>query len=1041
MGLLDRIRGAGERPGTPTQSSVTVRATPARSDTDAALSPARGDAWTLPGLKTTTRPMHRIIQPPSSMLVTRRPTTVVKPEVRHGVDLRVSGEVLSGVTARATGQTPPSPTSVRRKRKPSAPDMSALDSIVDDEPTSTGPSFGSGSKPAAAKPRAAQPSSAPAPATVTPKPSTSRPVGQMPSISDVRSGVMLRPVEPPKPKRPAPVPAPSLDGPTPENPRVSRRMNWNDLVPSIEPEAEPTPEPSPARRRGNAPPRALDAPSTPSPAPTPAAAPAPAAPPAASAVPPPVAEAWPGTPVVSPTAGRANKLPDLSAFGVIPGVTTGPGALTSPSLPTPPAPTQAPRPVDVAPKAAPALRARRSRSALNPDTPASTDSSTNGPGSTPATSAPQLRSRDTEPATPVTPAQAPSSTAPTQPSTQPSTQKPTAATPATSAPQLRSRDADPVMPDAPERPDLITHTTPSQQTSTSTSTSTTSAQAPSSTAPTQPSTQPSTQKPTAATPATSAPQLRSRDADPVLPDAPERPDLITHTTNGKQTSIPATPATSSTPTPAQTPAAATPATSAPQLRSRDADPVLPAVPSRPASPAAGVTNSTNATNAAHTPDDGHDHGPTSTSTSSSTRPVSSADPLLRARDAESAPAATSATVQSVADPSRPDLITHTNATATSAPQLRAHDSSSAPPGIAPDGETPNTSSRVNLSSDIRSSIEREMGSSPASIEVRQGPAADRRAREFNAEAFTDGGVVHLAADRPLSSARGRQLLAHEATHVVQQSSGNTSPRDHLEHQARRVESHAGGPPAPARPTFTAPPAGASSASTATAPALSTRSTPAAATSTNSARVTAPAASPRRTPTLNGSRNAAAPKSSGKPAVAPSSAFADGNRVTVPNAQANEPSDLKVAQQPSVVAAAVATQVAREAVGMDTASSGPLLRRREGEGHQHHNDVSEHRMHRGESSQSHSTSQPHQSSSHSQDTRSSTHESRVGGGHDDEFAEEEPDCNCSGRNHDTAHDRRWLETHAHALYPFIRGEIRSELLRDRERRGRLMREQQ
>ena len=983
MGLLDRIRGAGERPSTPTQSSVTVRATPARSDTDAALSPARGDAWTLPGLKTTTRPMHRIIQPPSSMLVTRRPTTVVKPEVRHGVDLRVSGEVLSGVTARATGQTPPSPTSVRRKRKPSAPDMSALDSIVDDEPTSTGPSFGSGSKPAAAKPRAAQPSSAPAPATVTPKPSTSRPVGQMPSISDVRSGVMLRPVEPPKPKRPAPVPAPSLDGPTPENPRVSRRMNWNDLVPSIEPEAEPTPEPSPARRRGNAPPRALDAPSTPSPAPTPAAAPAPAAPPAASAVPPPVAEAWPGTPVVSPTAGRANKLPDLSAFGVIPGVTTGPGALTSPSLPTPPAPTQAPRPVDVAPKAAPALRARRSRSALNPDTPASTDSSTNGPGSTPATSAPQLRSRDTEPATPVTPAQAPSSTAPTQPSTQPSTQKPTAATPATSAPQLRSRDADPVMPDAPERPDLITHTTPSQQTSTSTSTSTTSAQAPSSTAPTQLSTQPSTQKPTAATPATSAPQLRSRDADPVLP----------------------------------------------------------AVPSRPASPAAGVTNSTNATNAAHTPDDGHDHGPTSTSTSSSTRPVSSADPLLRARDAESAPAATSATVQSVADPSRPDLITHTNATATSAPQLRAHDSSSAPPGIAPDGETPNTSSRVNLSSDIRSSIEREMGSSPASIEVRQGPAADRRAREFNAEAFTDGGVVHLAADRPLSSARGRQLLAHEATHVVQQSSGNTSPRDHLEHQARRVESHAGGPPAPARPTFTAPPAGASSASTATAPALSPRSTPAAATSTNSARVTAPAASPRRTPTLNGSRNAAAPKSSGKPAVAPSSAFADGNRVTVPNAQANEPSDLKVAQQPSVVAAAVATQVAREAVGMDTASSGPLLRRREGEGHQHHNDVSEHRMHRGESSQSHSTSQPHQSSSHSQDTRSSTHESRVGGGHDDEFAEEEPDCNCSGRNHDTAHDRRWLETHAHALYPFIRGEIRSELLRDRERRGRLMREQQ
>lgn len=44
------------------------------------------------------------------------------------------------------------------------------------------------------------------------------------------------------------------------------------------------------------------------------------------------------------------------------------------------------------------------------------------------------------------------------------------------------------------------------------------------------------------------------------------------------------------------------------------------------------------------------------------------------------------------------------------------------------------------------------------------------------------------------------------------------------------------------------------------------------------------------------------------------------------------------------------------------------------------------------------------------------------------------------DHDTAHDRAWLETHARALYPLIRAELRSELLRDRERRGRLVREQ-
>ena len=465
----------------------------------------------------------------------------------------------------------------------------------------------------------------------------------------------------------------------------------------------------------------------------------------------------------------------------------------------------------------------------------------------------------------------------------------------------------------------------------------------------------------------------------------------------------------------------TPATSAPQLRSRDADPVTSVVP---ASPAPSTVPSADATGALP-----------------STPPVTPADPHLRSRDAESAPAAASATVQPVAETSRPDLVTHTKATATSEPQLRALDSSSTPTGSAPTTDSPNTSSRVSLTGDIRSSIEREVGSSPASIEVRQGPAADRRAREFNAEAFTDGGVVHLAADRPLTSARGRQLLAHEATHVVQQTSGNTAGRDDLEHQARRVESNAGGPPAPARPTPS--PAGGSFA--ASAPALSPRRTPAPATPANTARVLAPAVPTRRTPTLTGSRNSgngpAAPKSSGKPTAVQPLAFGDDNRVTVPHAPAYEPADLKVAQQPSVVAAAVATQVAREAVGMDAASSGPLLRRREGEGLHHRHDESEHRMHRGESPQSQSTSQSHQSSSHSHENKSSTHESRMGGGHDDEFSEEEPDCNCSGRNHDTAHDRRWLETHAHALYPFIRGEIRSELLRDRERRGRLMREQQ
>jgi len=40
---------------------------------------------------------------------------------------------------------------------------------------------------------------------------------------------------------------------------------------------------------------------------------------------------------------------------------------------------------------------------------------------------------------------------------------------------------------------------------------------------------------------------------------------------------------------------------------------------------------------------------------------------------------------------------------------------------------------------------------------------------------------------------------------------------------------------------------------------------------------------------------------------------------------------------------------------------------------------------------------------------------------------------------TWRDQRWLEQHATALYPLIRNLLRDELLLDRERRGKMMRE--
>jgi hypothetical protein len=148
-------------------------------------------------------------------------------------------------------------------------------------------------------------------------------------------------------------------------------------------------------------------------------------------------------------------------------------------------------------------------------------------------------------------------------------------------------------------------------------------------------------------------------------------------------------------------------------------------------------------------------------------------------------------------------------------------------------------------------------------------------------------------------------------------------------------------------------------------------------------------------------------------------FGDGNRVTVPNAASSTPTSLKVAQQPSSVAAAVATQVARETVAATPAASGPLLRSRDNEA-----DMSaaggDLPMASGGGSDV-----PDLPSSSSAGSAQNGSTSSVGPAQD---------------STDTAHDRAWLETHARALYPFIRAEIRGELLRDRERRGRLMREQ-
>lgn len=82
-----------------------------------------------------------------------------------------------------------------------------------------------------------------------------------------------------------------------------------------------------------------------------------------------------------------------------------------------------------------------------------------------------------------------------------------------------------------------------------------------------------------------------------------------------------------------------------------------------------------------------------------------------------------------------------------------------------------------LPDDTRSYFEPRFGADFSDVEVHTGPKADEAARSIDAEAFTVGSDVAFrsGAYRPDSRA-GKELLAHELTHVVQQNGGAIRPR-------------------------------------------------------------------------------------------------------------------------------------------------------------------------------------------------------------------------------------------------------------------------
>jgi hypothetical protein len=115
--------------------------------------------------------------------------------------------------------------------------------------------------------------------------------------------------------------------------------------------------------------------------------------------------------------------------------------------------------------------------------------------------------------------------------------------------------------------------------------------------------------------------------------------------------------------------------------------------------------------------------------------------------------------------------------------------SRSPRGAQPEPRSSGGSRSVAVPEQVRQAVRDSVGTAPSEVVVHEGGRAEALTRSVNAEAFTRDGEIFLAADVPLDSTRGQQLLAHELTHVVQQKGG--AERMPAEHTAEGLDLEAG----------------------------------------------------------------------------------------------------------------------------------------------------------------------------------------------------------------------------------------------------------
>ena len=329
---------------------------------------------------------------------------------------------------------------------------------------------------------------------------------------------------------------------------------------------------------------------------------------------------------------------------------------------------------------------------------------------------------------------------------------------------------------------------------------------------------------------------------------------------------------------------------------------------------------------------------------------------------------------------------------------------------------------------VREAVAKATGSAPATVAVHQGEHVDAMTDEISAQAFTRDGEIHLASDVAMGTPRAEEVLAHELTHVVQQSQAggampsedSTDGREH-EEQAREVQRalsvDASTPEPPVPPDLVH----------SAAPFIDAASVDSASRAPASGAPAAPPAMSRPAPSP-----VPAIRASARPAVAAAAAIemgrgslgASSSSSAVARVQAPVPAESAAPEPLALRTPPVPAAPAPRSTGSSPAPDGVQRLARDDDGGPTVPAV------RGGQDVFDPTAGEDAAP---QERAAKWYES--GGMLDSMFSSDQ----SYGDDDEDDDPRAGLERQAESLYPLIRARLRAELVRDRERRGRLARE--